>query len=107
MKSGIPGGDPVSVFSPHWKIPSLKTKNMQKMESGIQGGSRERILPTCGPSLITPKGQQRDPDASDDNKNKNKKLKDYKDGTHSAMAHQIATSLLIGASTTASWWQKS
>ena len=35
---------------------------------GCQGGSRERILPTCGPSLITPKGQRRDPDASDDKK---------------------------------------
>jgi len=30
---------------------------------GCLGGSRERILPTCGPSLITPKGQWRDPDA--------------------------------------------
>ena len=42
---------------------------------GCQGGSRERILPTCGPSLITPKGQRRDPDASDDNKTKTKEIK--------------------------------
>ena len=39
---------------------------------GCQGGSRERILPTCGPSLITPKGQRRDPDASDDKKTQTK-----------------------------------
>ena len=39
------------------------------------GGSRERILPTCGPSLIPPKGQRRDPDASDDNKTKTKEIK--------------------------------
>jgi len=28
---------------------------------GYQGGSRERTLPTCGPSLITPEGQRSDP----------------------------------------------
>ena len=28
---------------------------------GYQGGSRERTLPTCGPSLISPKGQRNDP----------------------------------------------
>ena len=28
---------------------------------GYQGGSRERTLPTCGPLLISPKGQQNDP----------------------------------------------
>ena len=32
---------------------------------GYQGGSCEHILPTCGPSLITPKGQRRDPDIAD------------------------------------------
>ena len=51
-----------------------KQKLSKKWSQGILGGSRERILPTCGPSLIPPKGQRRDPDASDDN-NKNKKNK--------------------------------
>ena len=40
----------------------------RNQRQGCQGGSRERTLPTCGPSLITPKGQRRDPDASDDKK---------------------------------------
>ena len=52
-----------------------KQKLSKKWSQGILGGSRERILPTCGPSLITPKGQRRDPDASDDNKNKRNKYK--------------------------------
>ena len=45
-----------------------KQKLSRKWSQGNLGGSRERILPTCGPSLITPKGQRRDPDASDDKK---------------------------------------
>ena len=49
-----------------------KQKLSKKWSQGILGGSRERILPTCGPSLITPKGQRRDPDASDDKKHKQK-----------------------------------
>ena len=57
------------------KIPGLKTKTEEKNEVRE---SCELILPTCGPSLITPKGQWRDPDTSDDNKNKNKRNKNKK-----------------------------
>ena len=52
-----------------------KQKLSKKWSQGILGGSRERILPTCGPSLITPKGQRKDPDASDDIKTKTKEIK--------------------------------
>ena len=49
-----------------------KQKLSKIWSQGILGGSREPILPTCGPSLIPPKGQRRDPDASDDNKKQKK-----------------------------------
>ena len=65
----------LQVFTEDVSLGDVSEVTEQKMRSGNPGGSRERILPTCGPSLITPKGQRRDPDASDDNKTKTKEIK--------------------------------